>query len=187
MSVTNKGYDSEILADYRSGMSRTGKNYVLADTKENGPEYKHFYFIGLYEGREVIYDAALYTLRLHHNSELYEIAEHRAANHFPEFKQIKYREDENGDLQALDSLEEEIGLYMAEVIMELEEEGEIRVCEFLDIDPNLDFGVGLDAALNVDEITDQVISRFVRQFNEDILSLDATYYTFQTEDEEVMD
>jgi hypothetical protein len=40
--------------------------------------------------KDVIYDTAIYTLRLHHESELYE-AEHRAAKHF-EYKKINYEE-----------------------------------------------------------------------------------------------
>ncbi len=184
MSSQNKGFDPEIISGYRERMKKSGKNYLMSGTDDNGPEFKNFYFIGMYEGREVIYDAALYTLRLHHNSELFELAEHRAANHFPEFKRIRYREDENGDLHALDDLEEEIGLYMAEVMMELEAEGDIRVSEFVDLDPNLTFGIGLDAALNEDKIDDKVITRFVKQFNEDTLKLDETSYTFHTEDEE---
>ena len=76
---------------------------------------------------------------------------------------------------------------MAEVMMELEEEGEVKVHEFVDLDPNVDFGIGLDAALNVDKLTDDIIQRFVVDFNEDSLRLDDTLYTFMTEDEEVMD
>lgn len=184
MSQQNKGFDPDVISDYRERMKKAGKNYLLSGSEDNGPEFKNFYFIGMFEGREVIYDAALYTLRLHHNSELYELAEHRAANHFPEFKRIRYREDENGDLQALDDLEEEIGLYMAEVMMELEAEEDIRVSEFVEIDPHLNFGIGLDAALNLDRIDDKVITRFVKQFNDDSLQLDQTSYTFHTEDEE---
>ncbi len=184
MFSQNKGFDPEVINDYRERMKKGGKNYILAQSDDNGPEFKNFFFVGMYEGKEVIYDAALYTLRLHHNSELYELAEHRAANHFPEFKRINYREDENGDLQALDDLEEEIGLYMAEVMMELEAEGDIRVSEFIDIDPKITFGIGLDAALNVDQIDDKVITTFVRKYNEDSLTLDSTSYTFHTEDEE---
>ncbi|MCA6073344.1 hypothetical protein [Fulvivirga sedimenti] len=187
MFTSNKGFDPEVIEQYRQRIARTGKNFIVIDGEDNSDEYQHFYFIGMYEGRPVVYDAALYTLRLHHNSELYEIAEHKAARHFPEFKSIRYREDENGDLQALDDLEEEIGLYMAEVMMELEEEGEVKVHEFVDLDPNVDFGIGLDAALNIDKITDEVMKRFIIDFNEDTLKLDDTLYTFMTEDEEVMD
>jgi hypothetical protein len=60
-------------------------------------------------------------------------AEHRAAKHFPEYKKINYEEDENGNLAALDPLEEEIGLYMAEVIMTLEEEESVKVKEHVDL------------------------------------------------------
>ena len=184
---SNQGYDPDVIQEMKEKIHAAGGSYVLNESAENSDEYKEFYFIGMYEGRRVVYDAALYTLRLHHNSELYEIAEHKAAQHFPEFKRIRYREDENGDLVALDDLEEEIGLYMAEVMMELEEEGEVRVQEFIGLDPNVDFGIGLDAALNVDEIDDGVIRKFVHDFNEDNLKLDKTFYTFMTEDEEVME
>ncbi len=50
----------------------------------------------------MIYDAVMYTLRLQHESELFEIAEHRAARHFPQYKKIAYKEDENGNLETLD-------------------------------------------------------------------------------------
>ncbi|UII25231.1 hypothetical protein LVD15_18225 [Fulvivirga maritima] len=186
MGHLNKGYDELVLKEYQKKMKETGTNHLVIDSEDNSDEYVNFYFIGKYEGRDVLYDAVLYTLRLHHNSELYEIAEHRAANHFPEFKSIKYEEDENGDLEILDSMEEEIGLFMAEVITELEEEGEIKVQEHVEIDPNVNFGVGLDAGLNVDQITPSVISKFVKSYNEDSLKLDQTMYSFQTEDEEMV-
>ncbi len=103
------------------------------DEDETSDEYAHFYFVGKFEGRDVVYDAVIYTLRLQHESEMYEIAEHRAAKHFPEYKKISYEEDENGNLETLDPLEEEIGLFMAEVIMELEEEGTVKVKEHVDL------------------------------------------------------
>ena len=55
--------------------------------------------------------------------------------------------------------------------------------EHVDIDPNIDYGVGLDVGLNVEKITDEIISKFVREFNEDSLKLDPTMYSFQMEDE----
>ncbi|MEJ2005565.1 MAG: hypothetical protein P8X57_11500 [Cyclobacteriaceae bacterium] len=183
----NKGFDPDVIEEYRRKIAGSGRNIIIDESAENSDEYKQFNFIGMFEGKPVVYDAALYTLRLHHSSELYEVAEHRAARHFPEFKQIRYREDENGDLQALDDLEEEIGLYMAEVMMELEEEGEIKVHEFVDLDPNVDFGIGIDAALNVDTIDENVISKFVNDYNEETLKLDDTLYTFMMEDEEIVD
>lgn len=187
MKMENKGLDSENISDVKNRIKKTGNNFVLADTEDNGPEYANFYFIGMYEGKEVIYDAVIYSLRLHYESEVYEIAEHKAAQHFPEFKKIKYEEDENGDLEALDDLEEEIGLYMAEVIVELEEEGEIKVKEHIEMDLNLDYGIGLDVGLNVEEVEEDVITKFVNDFNEDSLNLDETLYTFHLQDEDFAD
>lgn len=152
---------------------------------ENDPrtdEYAHFYFIGLFEGKEVIYDTVMYTLRMQHESELFEIAEHRAAKHFPEYRKITYEEDENGNLVALDPLQEEIGLYIAEVIMELEEEEAVKVKEHVDMDTNTHFGVALDVGLRRDAITTGDIQKFIRDFNEDNLDLDENFYSFQTED-----
>lgn len=187
MIAGNRGFAPEVIKEYKEKMAKANRDYVFCDTAENTDEYVNFYFIGMYEGKEVLYDTALYTLKLHHTSEIYEMAEHRAAQHFPEFRRIKYEEDENGDLEALDDLEEEIGLFMAEVITELEDEGEVKVQEYLEVDPHLDFGVGLDIALNVDAINPDVISKFIKDFNDDNVKLDDTLYTFHTQDEEMID
>ncbi|MEX2235625.1 MAG: hypothetical protein WD824_25940 [Cyclobacteriaceae bacterium] len=136
----------------------------------------------MYEGKEVIYDTVVYTLRLQHESELFEIAEHRAAQHFPEYKKITYEEDENGNLAPLDPLEEEIGLYIAEVIMELEEEEAVKVREHVDLDINTDFGVALDVGIHRETITPDEIQKFIRDFNEDTLDLDENLCSFQTQD-----
>jgi hypothetical protein len=180
----NKGFDPEVIREYSLKMKALGLDHLLDENDENSDEYVHFYFIGKFEGKDVIYDTAIYTLRLHHESELYEIAEHRAAQHFPEFKKITYEEDENGNLQALDPLEEEIGLYMAEVIMALEEEEAVKVKEHVDLDAHAEFGIGLDVGLHVEKITPKVIEKFIKDFNEDSLRLDDSLYSFQTQDQE---
>ena len=125
--------NSQKLQEIKNSIEKLKSNFIFLNPEENSDEYVNFNFIGMYEGKEVVYDAVMYTLRLHHNSELYEMAEHSAAKRFPEFKQIKYEEDENGDLKLLDDNEEEIGLFMAETIMELEEEGEVKVQEHVDV------------------------------------------------------
>ena len=181
----NKGFDPQTIHQYRTRMKATGKNYILDDEDEITDEYVHFYFIGIYEGKEVVYDAVMYTLRLQHESEMFEIAEHRAAKHFPEYKKITYEEDENGNLAALDPLEEEIGLFIAEVIMELEEEEAVKVKEHVEVDSNSEFGISLDIGLQVEKITTKVIEKFIKEYNDDNLKLDPTLYSFQTQDQEV--
>lgn len=184
-AIENEGFDLQVIEEYRSRMAALGVNYLPDDEDENSDEYAHFYFIGKFEGKDVIYDTVIYTLRLQHESELYEIAEHRAAQHFPQYKKISYAEDENGNLETLDPLEEEIGLYMAEVIMELEEDEAVKVKEHVDLDPHAEFGISLDVGLHREKITPQVIQRFIKDFNDDAIALDETLYTFQTQDEEL--
>lgn len=182
--IDNKGTDPATIQDYRGRMKASGTAWVMDEEDERSDEYAHFCFIGLYEGRETIYDTVMYTLRLQHESELFEIAEHRAAQHFPEYRKITYDEDENGNLEALDPLEEEIGLYIAEVIMELEEEEAVKVKEHVDMDINAGFGIALDVGLHREKIQDSDIERFIRNFNEDTLALDDNLYSFQTQDME---
>jgi hypothetical protein len=182
MAHKNKGFDPTEIEALQKRMS--GKSFLPQEQSDENDEYSNFLFIGMYEGKQVIYDAAIYTLKLHYNSEVYELAEHKAAQKFPEFKKISYNEDENGDLKLLDDEEEEIGLYMAEIMMDIEEEGSVKVKEFIELDPNIDYGIGLDAALNVEAVTEGVIEKFIRDFNEENLKLDDTYYSFQLADED---
>lgn len=179
MKTTNSGYDGKIIQQYRDKISAAKQGYILDETDEHTDEYVHFYFIGKHNDAEVIFDCILYTLRFQHESELFDIAEHKAAQHFPQYRKIQYEEDENGNLKALDDLEEEIGLYMAEVMVELEEEGEVKVKEHVELDLGHEFGIGLDAGLNVAVITPELIKRFIQDFNSDSLKLDNSLYSFQ--------
>src|SRR5688500_16137936 len=180
--IENKGFDPQMMQEYKDKMKASATAWLKDEEDEHNDEYTHVYFVGLYEGKEVIYDTVMYTLRLQHESELFEIAEHRAAQHFPEYRKITYEEDENGNLAALDPLEEEIGLYIAEVIMELEEEEAVKVKEHVDLDVNTDFGVALDVGLHRDKLSSAEIEKFIRDFNEDNLHLDEHLYSFQTQD-----
>ncbi|WP_186757942.1 hypothetical protein [Echinicola salinicaeni] len=185
MQYKNDGFKPEIINALKTELKASGKNFKIVPSPDNSDEYVNFYFIGMYEGKEVIYDAAMYTLRLHHTSEVYELAEHKAAKKFPNFKGIHYEEDENGNLKPLNSDEEEIGWFITEIIMEIEEDESVKVQEFIDEDTNHDYGIGLDVALNVEHIDEKVITKFIKEFNDDNIVLDDTMYAFQSEDEDV--
>jgi len=184
MSAQNQGFDAAEIEKLKQKIAQHKNNFVLVDTEDNNEEYKNFRFPGVYEGKEVIYDAVIYTLRLHHASEVYELAEHKAAQKFPNFKPIKFQEDENGDLRTLDDVEEEIGLYIAEMIDDIEDEELVKVQEHVDMDNGGEYGIGLDIGLNVEEVTDEVMNKFVHDFNEDSLKLDDTLYSFVSNEEE---
>ena len=179
MTTINEGFDPKTIKEYQSKMNDQG--FFIVEAEDNGDEYVNFIFIGEYKGKAVIYDAVIYTLRLNHHSELYEIAEEQTSDKYPEFNAMTYSVDENGDLSELTEKEEEIGLFMTELILELEDEGEVKVKEHVDVDTSVDFGISLDIGLNVVEVSDDVIANFVRQFNANTLKLDDTLYAFETE------
>lgn len=182
--MENQGFDPQEIEEIKAKIKASGKSYTVIESEDNSDDYMNFNFVGDFDGKEVVYDVALYTLKIQHASEIYELAEHEAAKKFPEYKAIAYEEDENGDIAPLGDMEEEIGLYMAEVMEELEEEEAVKVQEHVDIDENIDFGVGLDVGLNVEKITPEVIEKFIKDFTNDTLELDTTYFAFQLEDDE---
>lgn len=181
--LTNQGFNTEEIQKLKVEINATGQSYVVIDSEDNNDEFMNFYFIGVYEGKEVIYDAALYTLRMQHNSEVFEVAQHKVAQKFPDYKGIDYEEDENGDIRPLDDFSEEMGLYLTEVMDEIEEEESVKVQEHLDLDPNIDFGIGIDCGLNIDQVSSEVIEQFIENFNNDELKLDTTLYSFQYEED----
>jgi hypothetical protein len=187
MSIPNPGFESKNIEELKKELKKSGKSFKIIPDEENSDEFVNFFFIGMFEGREVIYDAALYTLRLHHSSEVYELAEHEAAKKFPNFKTIAYEEDEEGNMKPLTSEEEEIGWFITEIIMDIEEDESVKVQEFVDLDTHHDYGIGLDAALNIESIDEAVISKFIKEFNDDTLELDETLYSFLSEEEDDFD
>jgi hypothetical protein len=180
----NRGFDSSVIAEYKAKIAITGRNYLPDEKDKSTDESAHFYFVGKYHGKETVFDALMYTLRLQHESELFEEAEHLAAKTFPKYKRITYEEDENGNLELLDNEEEEIGLFMAEVIMELEEDESIKVKEHVDVDDHAEFGIALDIGLQVEKITPRVIDKFIHDFNSGELDLNPTLYCFQSKGQE---
>ncbi len=184
MKLDNPGFKASEIEEVKNKIAKEGNKYILVPSEDNNDEYQHFRFLGKYEGEDVVYDAVIYTLRLHHASEVYEIAEHKAAQKFPNFKPIKFEEDENGDLDALDDVAEEIGLYIAEVIDDLEEDEAVKVQEHVDMDSGCEYGIGLDIGLNIDQVNSAIMNKFVNDFNEDTISLDDTLYSFQSDGEE---
>ncbi len=66
-------------------------------------------------------------------------------------------------------------------MMELEEDGEIKVKEHVDLDLHHECGIGLDVGLHIEQVTPTIIESFIRDFNADKLNLDPGFYSFQTQ------
>lgn len=171
----NPGFDEKEIALLKKECQDEGQNYVLVLDElglEDSEEYFQFQFIGKYENKEVIYDAAIFTLELHYNSLLLEEAEKKVAAIHQDFVPIDEREDGYVPNPKADELIEEF-------IMEMEEDEDTKVSEFIKIDTDFEFGIGLEVALNVEEITPELINKFIVDFNNGNLKLDNNRYSFK--------
>ena len=180
----NEGYNPEEINALKDECRQEGKSFVYVedddlDVLEEG-ECAHVQFPGQYQGEEVIFDALIYTLRLHHSSLVYEMALEQVQKTYPEYvppedRQISYKIDPQ--------LEEEAETALTEIIEEIEETETIKVQEHVEVDMQSDYGIALDVALNVEEVTDSVVENFITHFKSNTLALDNTLYSFTSEEE----
>lgn len=170
----NEGYTKEEIDLLKKECIAEGQNFVLIDDDEefdDSGEFFHFQFIGMHEGKEVIYDTIMSTLALHHSSLLYEEAEAKVVKIYKDF--VPY-EDRKPNYKPNEQAEE----MMEELIEEMEEEETIKIAEFVEKDLDFEFGIGLEVSLNMEEITLDTIEKFIADFNAGTVVLDKTLYSF---------
>ena len=181
----NEGFAPEEVAALQEECQQAGKSFIYVedddlDVLESG-ECVHVQFPGNYESRPVIYDALVYTLRLHHSSLVYEMAVDQVRKTYPDYVPP---EDREAGYTIAPNLEEEAETALTEIIEEIEETETVKVQEHVETDLDADYGIALDVCLNGEELTDEVIETFIRAFNTDSVRLDKTLYSFTSEDEE---
>ncbi|RIV20676.1 hypothetical protein DYU11_21835 [Fibrisoma montanum] len=181
----NEGYDPQEIQALKDECRQAGRSFVYVedddlDVLESG-ECVHVQFPGQYKTEEVIYDALIYTLRLHHSSMVYEMAVDQVKKTFPEYVPP---EDRQPGYRISPEDEEEAEMALTEIIEEIEETETVKVQEHVEIDTEFDYGISLDVCLNTEEITDEVVENFIRSFNSNALSLDNTLYSFTSDAQE---
>jgi hypothetical protein len=167
----NAGYNPENIKNIKEAAAHAGKSFVINTNQDNDDQSAYFFFVGKNEDKEVIYDAFIYTLRAEYEMQLYEVAETRLQEKFPNLKSLEEANEDQLD-------------YLELVADEIEQRDEISVVEFVNIDEAVDFGVAMDVCLNVETITADVIEKFVNDFNNDTLVLDDDEYSFSPYSEE---
>lgn len=175
----NDGFDPIEIAELKKECEQEGQNYVIVEDEDgmnDSGEFAHFQFVGKHEGQEVIYDAVMGTLRLNHSSLVFEEAETRMKKSYPNYIEIDKRKPNQ-------KVDEDLELMLEEIIEELEEEEVIKVSEFVEVETDFEYGIGLDISLNVEEIDHEVITKFIENFNNGTLKLDQTLYSFTSEEE----
>ncbi|MCU0339259.1 MAG: hypothetical protein MUE30_05195 [Spirosomaceae bacterium] len=181
----NPGYDPAEIQLLRDECEEEGQNFVFCEDEEvdmnQSDELAHVQFVGKYKGQEVIYDAVISTLPLYHSSLVYEQALGQVTKLYPKY----LPPEERGPSYKMNPKDEEEAEEMLLEIMDaIEEEEDIKVKEAIEIEPSFDYGVGVEVYLNVETITEEVIERFVKQFNDGTLKLDPTLYSFKSAEEE---
>lgn len=182
----NEGYNPEEIEMLRQECKEAGASFVYCGEEDGAEEIendelKHVQFVGKYKGETVIYDAVIYSLRLHHSSVVYEKAVEQVQKQFPAYKAIDEREP---NYTIKPEIEEEAEEMLTELIDAYEEDEEVKVKEYLEIDLTFEYGVGLDVCLNLAPISDEVIAGFIKEFNNGTFKLDTTLYSFSSMDED---
>ncbi|GAB3338514.1 hypothetical protein GCM10027299_50680 [Larkinella ripae] len=186
-TIKNEGFDPAAIQQLKEECKQEGSSFVYVEDEDddldvlNSGECVHIQFVGKHEGDEVIYDAIIYTLRLHHSSLVYEMAMEKVKKSFPEYVPV---EDRKPNYRIDAELEEEIELFLTELIEEIEETEAVKVQEHIDVDTDFEYGISLDVCLNVEEISEEVIEEFIANFNKDALKLDKTMYSFSNDEPE---
>jgi len=184
MQTTNQGFDPSEIEQFKSDLAKSGKLFQYVEEDEVSGDMAEFMFVGIYEGRPVIYDCLLGTLQLAYESNLLEMAEAKAKEKFPDYKGFDFEIDERGNGVAQVEESEEVEDYKAYAMYEIEEAGAANVAEYVEIDTDFEFGIGLEAYFNLPEISEEVIVKFIHEFNAGTLKLDPVRYSFESEDDE---
>ena len=176
----NIGYEKAEIEQLKKEIKEEGQTFILVDDEadmDDSGEFAHFQFIGKKEGKEVIYDAIMTTLRMHHSGLLYEEAEKIVIKDFPKYKPIEDRIDGY-------EIDEDAEIFLEELIEQFEDNETYKVAEYIEIDNDFEYGIGIDAAFNVVEITVETIEKFIKDFNGGTLKLDTTLYSFTNEEDQ---
>lgn len=183
--MKNLGFDPAEIAQLKKECKEEGLPYVIiVDDEEDiefSPDFCEVQFVGKYEGKEVVYDAIFYTLRMHHEGLVYDEAEKKAMKLFPHYKPVELRDTK---YKASDEEDDEVELLIVEFMEEIMEDESIKAKESITIDDTIEFGIGIEVILNVEEITPEIMSDFINQYNQGTVKLDDTYYSFAYDDDE---
>lgn len=151
--------------------------------EEQNEDSAVFFFDGIYKGKKAIFDVFLMPLSFHYMALAEEIADQEVQKIFPEYKGY----DSVNKLS--EKKMEEIWEKKAEIIAEIEAEGDLKVQEFIEIDDSDfeeeqgDLIVLLTAALNIDEVNKEVIDKFVKDYKNNSLQLDENLYSFSIDED----
>ncbi|ACT91716.1 hypothetical protein [Dyadobacter fermentans] len=181
----NPGFDPEEIALLKEECKAENSNFIYVEDEfeddDDNNEHAHVQFVGTYKNQEVIFDALIYTLRLHHSTLVYDEALERLKKEMPNYIS---QDERPANYKISEEQEDEAELLLTEFIEEIEENEEITVREHVEIDDKFEYGVGLEVGLNKTEINDKVISDFIEAYTAGKVELDPTLFSFTGSEDE---
>jgi len=176
-------FDNTDCNSIRNYLIKNQLEWTYDYSEEQNEEAAFFFFSGTHKGKEVVFDVFLMPLSVYYMALAEEMADQEVQKLFPE-----YQGYESAD-RLPEKKMEEIWEKKAEIIAEIEAEGDLKVQEFIEIDDSeideaqSDLMVLLTVALNVDEINEEVIDKFVKEYKANTLQLDENLYSFSIKDD----
>ncbi|MCU0438806.1 MAG: hypothetical protein MUC49_12970 [Raineya sp.] len=172
-------FDTESPKAIKEFLQSQKLTWVYNPDEEQDEDFAFFFFLGKYKNKDVVFDAAFFPLSVHYASIIEENAEEEIRKLYPEY--------DGEDSKLPNSKLEEILEHKAEIIAEMEAEESLKVQEFIDFDDDFEEGnqiVLLTVSLNIDEINEEEIEKFVKSFNDNTFKLDENLYSFSLEEED---
>ncbi|MCU0447258.1 MAG: hypothetical protein MUE85_20375 [Microscillaceae bacterium] len=160
----------------REEARKTGRSFIYNPDEDRDEEKQmaHFYFVGKDNGKEVIFNAFIMTLEYDYHLAVMEEAEEKMSTLHPNLAGKYYEDFTEAQQDEFDDLMDDIY-----------DQGLVKVQEKVDLfDTDNDDELEMEVSLNVKEINDQIIEKFVKEFNADTLELDDRMYSFEMLDEE---
>jgi folate-dependent phosphoribosylglycinamide formyltransferase PurN len=160
----------------REQTRKAGRSFIYNPDEDRDDEKQtaYFYFVGKDDNKEVVFNAFIMTLEYDYHLAVMEEAEEKISTLHPNLAG-KFYEDYTDDEQ--DKFDE--------VMDDIYDQGLVKVQERVDLfESDSSNELEMEISLNVKEITDQVIEKFIKEFNADTLELDDRTYSFEMLDDE---
>lgn len=161
------------LKEVKEFLKKNGTSFKVLDDSAREDGALQFAFVGEFEGKEVVFDVFMMTLEFDFFTGVLEEAINQTIELHPEFKEADFDAIEGKHIDIMD-----------DIAAELAKDEDFQVCEYLDIEEGDDNVVELDVSLNITEVSDEAIKKFINDFTTGELELDETYFSFELDDEE---
>ncbi len=169
----NTGFSKEEINKIDAAAQGENQSFIYQENVERSDEFASIFFTAKYKGKDVVFDAFVYTLEMEFVSNIYDAAKDAVLEEHPEHEGKDFDEDEGAHVDL-----------MEEYSVELAKDEDFQVCEFIDYDEDVDYGVSMDVCLNIPEVTTAQIEKFVSAFKAGTYEPDKTFYAFDWNDED---